>query len=127
MTQSIPLATFAVTTGLPEKALREVRQALIQIITAYNCAPNRKEYTAHVVVLYHSIYHFTRTTVSRDYVRCLCEGLPLPEQSFHLWRSPPMDLKGMEERREFVKYIVGLFRRLSDDDLADYPCDYLVG
>lgn len=120
---SVPLATFASSAASDDKALQEVPHALLQIMNAYNHNPNLEEYNGLVIVMDGLVFHFTRVTVSRDYIDCLCERRPL-QDCLRLFRSRPLNLLEVGDRREFIRLAVGMLRSMAKSEFAEYPCKY---
>lgn len=53
--------------------------------------------------------------MSRDYMKSLWEGQPVNE-NMRLYRSREFELLDREDRRKFMRFIVGLFRYLAQSE-----------
>jgi hypothetical protein len=87
-------------------------QILAQALITYDHNPDFKQYTGFVISMHQTVMHVSRASMSRDYMKSLWEDQSVNE-NMQLYRSRAFELLDEEDRREFMRFIIGLYRYLA--------------
>lgn len=87
----------------------EIPQALLQVILVYSNNQLLDNYTGYVVTMDRTVVRVGKVVVSQAYLRDLSAGHPTAEQMF-FYRSKSFQLLEREDRREFLRVILGVLR-----------------
>lgn len=99
----------------------EIPHILIQAVLAFQQNPDLAKYRGYMIRQEGVYLTISSATVTRAYMQRVQEG-QAPVQGFTLIRTPAFDLRHPEGRREALRSLVGLFRRV-DEQWMDLSAD----
>lgn len=90
-------------------------QILVQALITYDHNPDLKQYTGFVICQHRTVIHVSRAWMSRDYMKSLWED-QLVNDNMQLYRSRAFELLDQKDRREFMRFIIGLYRSVAQSE-----------